>query len=120
MKRAFPKAKSANDFRRPVAAGVPIDVECADGRLIEESDLQKLEELDDAVFAALDGDAQALDRSGWLWRRLQREAPPALLDESREQYIRRAESVFARYHDEPHDALAPAFAALEVLALMAE
>ncbi len=97
-----------------------VGVECANGRLIDERDLHRLEELDDAIFAALEGDADALDRSSELWRALSAEAPPALLEESREQYIRHAETVFARSRRMPQDTLGLGFAALEVLALMSD
>ena len=105
---------------RPELAGAVVGVECAGGRLIDEADLRQIEELDDTIFAALEGDADALDRSARLWRRLRRDAPESLLDESREQYIRQAEAVVTRYREAPHDALGRAFAAIEVLALVAD
>lgn len=101
-------------------AGVQVGVLCAEGHVIDAADLKKIEELDDVIFAALDGEPDALDKSARLWNKLRDEAPAELVDESREQYLRRAEAVIERYQDEPLDALGPAFAALEILALLAD
>jgi len=103
-----------------VPAGVMVAVERADGRLINQSDLDRIEQLDDVIFSALGGDAAALDRSAKLWRELQRVAPPALLEESREQYLRQAQAICDRYFDDPARALGRMFAATEILALLAE
>lgn len=103
-----------------VPAGVMVGVECADGRLIEASDLARIEALDDTVFAALAGDPAALDQVADLWRRLKRDAPRHLVEESREQYIRHAENLCRQYRDEPLDTLGRAFAAVEILAMMGE
>ena len=110
---------------RPELTGAVVGVECAGGNLIDATDLRRIEELDDAIFDALDGDADALDRSSRLWRQLRRDVAQSpwgesLLDESREQYIRQAEAVVTRYRESPHDALGSAFAAIEVLALVAD
>ena len=103
-----------------VPAGVMVGVHRADGGLIEQADLARIEELDDVIFSALEGDAEALNRSAQLWRELQRDAPATLLEESREQYLRQAESIRDRYANQPSRALGRTFAALEILALLAE
>ncbi|MEM9185899.1 MAG: hypothetical protein AAGB00_05315 [Planctomycetota bacterium] len=105
---------------REAPTGADVAVEGGNGRLIQASDLALLEELDDVIFAALAGDAPALDRSARLWRRVRSVAPTALVEESREQYSRRAEEVCQRYLAEPNETLARAFAAAEVSAMLAE
>lgn len=102
------------------ALGPPVAVHAADGNLIETSDLALLEELDDVIFGALEGDASALDRSAVLWRQLRETTPEALIEESREQYVRRALAIWDCYQFEPSDTLGRAFAAIEILALLAE
>ncbi|MEM8864239.1 MAG: hypothetical protein AAGF31_01680 [Planctomycetota bacterium] len=110
----------ADPSPRPVPAGFFVGVEFADGELIDRSDLERLEELDDVIFSALEGDAEALDRSAVLWRRLRHEAPPALVEESREQYVRQAKAICHEYREAPRRTLARAFAAIEILGLLAE
>lgn len=95
-------------------------VSCADGHAIESDVLDLLEELDDAIFAALDGDAEALDRSLALWRSARDGIHRPLVEESRRQYTRRAESIWQASQTNPGESLAQAFAAQEVLGLVSE
>ena len=83
--------------------------------------LQRLEELDDMVFAALDGNADALDRELTnCGRTSPRELDPPLVAESQAQYARHARSVWDASRSNPEASLTRAFAALEVLGLVAE
>ncbi len=93
-------------------------VSSADGLEVGSAALERLEELDDTIFAALDGDAEALDRSRMLWYDVRQEIDSPLLDESQAQYARRARTVWDAACDTPEDSLARAFAALEVLGMV--
>ena len=82
--------------------------------------LDKLGDLDDAVFRAVDGDAEALELVKTLWPEVAAELAPELVDESREQYLRQ---IVTRWLDlrrsqilDTHQAVA----ALEVLSLLFE
>lgn len=100
--------------------GFEVEVSCPAGKPIERELLVQLEELDDTIFNALRGDAAALDEAAAIWRRMQSQAPSRLIDESREQYLRHAETVWRRSQANPTADLAAAFAALEILTLLAE
>jgi hypothetical protein len=80
--------------------------------------LERLEVLDDLVFSAIDGDAQAMARLRAAWPAAQESLSAEALEESREQYVRRATAVFGEHRDA--DARSPhsAAAALEVLTLI--
>ncbi len=54
----------------------------------------QLESLDDAVFDAIGGKPDALAALRWLWPQLKVRLKGPLLDESREQYIRYALSIW--------------------------
>lgn len=111
----LPHSKPVNQV-----SGVTVRVANRDGADICPQWLDRIEHLDDVVFDALKGDANALDKTESLWHELRSEVPSHLLDESREQYIRRAELIFERYRDQPEETLGNAFAALEILTLMAD
>lgn len=104
----------------PTPGGASIAVHGDDGRPVDAAALAQVEELDDTIFEALEGDASALDRAGCLWRKVRERAPFGLVEESREQYLRRATSITEEYEHAPAETLGKRFAALEVLALMAE
>lgn len=92
----------------------------ATGLEIGAAALERLEELDDAIFAALQGDPEALDRSRKLWRGVAREVAAPLVAESGAHYARQARTVWDATHSSPERSLARAFAALEVLGLIEE
>ncbi|QDU86749.1 hypothetical protein Pla175_00990 [Pirellulimonas nuda] len=100
--------------------GSEVAVACRSGRPIPPEALSRLEHLDDVFFGAIAGDADALDQTGRLWREARAELCEPLLDESREQYLRRAEVVCAAGRAAPIENLAATFAALEVLTLLAD
>jgi hypothetical protein len=56
--------------------------------------LEKLEQLDDAVFAAISGDYSAMEAFRALWPQLRGQLGDELLQESREQYLRYALSIW--------------------------
>ena len=56
--------------------------------------LEKLEQLDDAVFAAISGNNSALEAFRTLWPQLRGQLGDELLQESREQYLRYALSIW--------------------------
>lgn len=95
-------------------------VVAADGRRIPRESLERLESLDDTVFAALSGDAAALETVRAAWREATREIDPELLDEARRHYLDRAKSRWRRSQRSSSDRLTLGFAALEVLALLDE
>jgi hypothetical protein len=80
---------------------------------------QELERLDDLVFAAVDGNADALAQLRQEWPKLHDELGEALLAESREQYLRRALSIW-QGSVEPNGLRDPSRAshALEVLCIL--
>lgn len=102
------------------ALAAPVTVRDMNGQDIAPHHLERIEKLDDVIFAALGGSATDLDRSAHLYRKTSRETPSELLDESREKYLCRAESIVEDYHRAPGESLAQTFAALEILTLVAE
>jgi hypothetical protein len=90
------------------------------GEEIAPATLERLERLDDAVFAALRGDADALDQAVGEWREARTRIDPRLLDASREVYHERAAAQWRATRERPDTSLPAAFAALEILALIAE
>ncbi len=56
--------------------------------------LDRLEKLDDVVFDAISGDARALDEMRRVWPQLMTDVGPEKLEESREQYLRYALSIW--------------------------
>ncbi|TWT38092.1 hypothetical protein KOR34_30600 [Posidoniimonas corsicana] len=117
---ALGRNQAASPTPKPHAVGMGVRVRCASGEELTLQQLEQIEALDDAVFAALDGDATALDESVRLYRQTARDTHPAALDESREQYLKKAEAIVADYQAEPGGSLARTFAALEILTLVAE
>lgn len=90
----------------------------ADGRRIPGESLEQLERLDDTVFAALGGDARALDEASQAWREAQQSVDQRLLDEARQHYLQRARSRWLKSQRRPSERLADGFAALEILGLL--
>lgn len=91
-------------------------VSSPNGSAIEHELLDQLEDLDDAIFAAIDGDPNALDQARHMLLSAEIDIDTMLLEEAREQYARRAEAVWQAERQTEHgQSLAKAFAALEVL-----
>jgi hypothetical protein len=79
----------------------------------------RLEWLDDLMFAAIDGDPIALDCAAEAWQKTQSELGLLALEESRKQYLRRAQSVWRALRDEPNHPPHKVFAAIEIISLLA-
>ncbi|NLE37951.1 MAG: hypothetical protein GX621_07990 [Pirellulaceae bacterium] len=81
--------------------------------------LERLEQLDDLVFEAIDGDAQALAKLRETWPKLHEELAEPLLAESREQYLRHALFIWQGSTEDTgaHDP-ARAVHALDVLSIL--
>ena len=56
--------------------------------------VQRLEQLDDVIFPAIDGDEAALEASEPAWRETVAELGPEAVAESRSEYLRYARSVW--------------------------
>lgn len=56
--------------------------------------IERLESLDDVIFPAIEGDPQALAKSAPAWREAVAELGPALVQESRNEYLRYARSTW--------------------------
>ena len=77
-----------------------------------------LEQLDDAIFAAIGGCLDSLSASQRLWSQVVAAFGPGLLEESREQYLRYAIEVSRRYEGIERRDEAGALAALEIIAML--
>jgi hypothetical protein len=96
---------------RHKAPSVLIDVESPET-------LERLERLDDVVFDAMTGDERALEEMSRLWPQLMEELGADKLEESREQYLRYALSIWETCLDDglrDHDR---ALASLQVLSVL--
>jgi hypothetical protein len=78
----------------------------------------QLEELDDAMFAAMDGAPGAVETARALWFNAVVSLPESLIEESRDQYLRYAAEVLG--HPAPHARRADAgLGARQVMELLA-
>lgn len=79
----------------------------------------RLEWLDDLMFAAIDGDPVALDYAADAWHKTRSELGDTALEESRQQYMRHAQSVWHTLRGEPNHPPHKVFAAIEIISLLA-
>jgi hypothetical protein len=79
----------------------------------------RLEWLDDLMFAAIDGDPSALEAATDAWRSTLDELGAQTVEESRLQYLRRAQSVWNALRHQPNHPPHKVFAAIEVISLLA-
>lgn len=87
-----------------------------------ESDLDpiaRLEWLDDLMFAAIDGDPVALDHAADAWRTTRDQLGETALEETRQQYMRHAQTVWHSLRGEPNHPPHKVFAAIEIISLLA-
>lgn len=77
-----------------------------------------LEELDDAIFTAIQGSEEALREALDLWPRAITEIDPELVEESREQYLRYAIEVSRRFQQCETRSAETSVAALEIITLL--
>jgi hypothetical protein len=81
--------------------------------------VSRLEWLDDLMFAAIDGDPAALEGAASAWKKTLEELGIRAVEESRLQYLRRAQSVWNALRNEPNHPPHKVFAAIEVISLLA-
>jgi len=81
--------------------------------------ITRLEWLDDLMFAAIDGDPIALDCAADAWQKTRDELGEPALEESRQQYVRRAQTVWRTLRCEPNHPPHKVFAAIEIISLLA-
>ncbi len=79
-----------------------------------------LEWLDDLMFAVIEGDPVALDCAADALRQASDELGEPALEESRRQYLRRAQSVWRSLRVEPNHPPHKVFAAIEIISLLAD
>jgi hypothetical protein len=79
----------------------------------------RLEWLDDLMFAAIDGDPVALEAAAEAWNKTLGELGAQMVEESRRQYLRRAQSVWNELRHRPNHPPHKVFAAIEVISLLA-
>ena len=104
--KLFPRSRRAS-----LRGTTPVDAEAPEVR-----DL--LESLDDAVFEALGGCQAALEKTRQLWPAVAAALGPAVVDESREQYLRYAVELTRRFEFKEIRDPAIAMAALEIIELL--
>jgi hypothetical protein len=90
---------------------------CSDEQNVDAT--ARLEWLDDLMFAAIDGDPIALDCAADAWRKTRDELGEPALEESRRQYVRRAQTVWRTLRCEPNHSPHKVFAAIEIISLLA-
>jgi hypothetical protein len=82
--------------------------------------IARLEWLDDLMFVAIDGDPVALEAAIHAWHRTVEELGAEAVEESRRQYLRRAQSVWNSLRQEPDPPPQKTFAAIEIISLLAD
>jgi hypothetical protein len=82
--------------------------------------IARLEWLDDLMFAAIDGDAAALQAAADAWHKTRSELGADTLEESRQQYLRCAQDLWHSLRYEAHQAPHKVFAAIEMISLLAD
>jgi hypothetical protein len=81
--------------------------------------IARMEWLDDLMFAAIDGDPIALDHAADAWQKTRDELGQDALEESRQQYLRHAQTVWHSLRSEPNHPPHKVFAAIEIISLLA-
>jgi hypothetical protein len=81
--------------------------------------IARLEWLDDLMFAAIDGDPIALDCAADAWEKTREDLGEPAVEESRQQYVRRAQTVWRTLRCEPNHPPHKVFAAIEIISLLA-
>jgi hypothetical protein len=81
--------------------------------------IARLEGLDDLIFAAIEGDAVALENAADAWRKMLHDHGAEAMEESRRQYLRCAQTVWHALRHEPNHPPHKVFAAIEIISLLA-
>ena len=71
------------------------------------------------MFAAIEGDPVALDHAADAWHSTRDELGDIALEESRLQYMRRAQTIWHNLRSEPNHPPHKIFAAIEIISLLA-
>jgi hypothetical protein len=79
----------------------------------------RLEWLDDLMFAAIEGDPVALEAAADAWNKSVNELGHEAVEESRQQYLRHAQTVWNSLRHQPNHPPHKVFAAIEVISLLA-
>lgn len=79
----------------------------------------RLEWLDDLMFAAINGDAVALETAADAWKKTLEELGRDALEESRRQYLRCAQGVWNDLRSKQNHPPHKVFAAIEIISLLA-
>ncbi len=79
----------------------------------------RLEMLDDVIFAAIEGDAVAMEKASDAWHAALADLGPNVVDESRREYLRRAQTVWESLRHQPNHPPHKVFAAIEIISLLA-
>jgi hypothetical protein len=79
----------------------------------------RLEWLDDLMFAAIEGDPVALETAADAWRKTVDDLGRPALEESRQQYLRRAQIVWGTLRLDPHHSRERVLATIEIISLLA-
>ena len=103
-----------DDAGNPPADGPPSSVSAEPPEVV-----RRLEELDDAIFEAINGSDDALEQARQLWPKLVRELGWLALEESREQYLRFAISVWRDLRTNTETQVEQTIAAIEIIELLA-
>jgi hypothetical protein len=77
-----------------------------------------LEELDDVIFAAIDGDQAALQESPSAWHRAVKTLGSDAIEETRRQYLRHAQSVWEGLRHQNVQTQHKVLAAIEIIGLL--
>jgi hypothetical protein len=81
--------------------------------------IARLEMLDDVIFAAIEGDAVAIEMAADAWHAALADLGPAAVDESRREYLRHAQTVWETLRHQPDHPPHKMFAAIEIISLLA-
>ena len=79
----------------------------------------RLEMLDDVIFAAIDGDAVAMEKAADAWHATWTNWGRPSVDESRREYLRHAQNVWETLCHQPNHPPHKLFAAIEIISLLA-
>ena len=85
---------------------------------VQDGVLNRLEWLDDLMFAAIDADPNALQAAAEAWRTTLEQLGPDALEESRQQYLRHAQNIWHTLRAEPNHPPHKVFAAIEVISIL--
>jgi hypothetical protein len=90
----------------------------AGGEELRPDVIDHLEALDDVIFAAIDGDQSALQRSAAAWHRAVKTLGHDTIEETRRQYLRHAQCVWEELRHQSVQPPHKIFAAIEIIGLL--